>query len=374
MNAVRETFTLQLQRFIRAPRDAVFNAFVQPELMAAWYGPRGMQVQVSADVRVGGAYRLQMQARDGTHFVASGHYVKLERPAHIAYTWSWEEGGPLPDGLSTLIEVELIEAVGGTELRMTHSGFPAAAARDGHGQGWASCFNKLTDLLDPRGTAATLRLLGDPRSSYVRTARMAFAEKGVAVTHETAPPHSAEILAVHPFGRIPVLMDGDLPIWETSAIVRFVDESFGDGPLLTPATIRHRVVCDQWVSAVNSYLYDTMVRRFVLQYLLPRGEQGQPDRVVIDAARRDMQPQLAALDRAWAGSDFLAGQSVSVADLFVAPILAGVASLPEGASLLSDFKNLRRAQAAMQQRDSFRSTAPNPAPASPTTTTTTPAT
>jgi glutathione S-transferase len=250
---------------------------------------------------------------------------------------------------------------------MTHSGFPAAAARDGHGQAWASCFNKLTDLLDPRGTAATLKLLGDARSSYVRTARMAFAEKGVAVTHETAPPHSAEILAVHPFGRIPVLMDGDLPIWETSAIVRFVDESFGDGPLLTPATIRHWVVCDQWVSAVNSYLYDTLVRRFALQFFKPSGEKGQPDRAVIGAALRDMQPQLAALDRAWESSDFLAGNALSTADLFMTPLLAAVASQPEGASRLADFKNLRRAQAAMQQRDSFRSTAPNPGPPAPTT-------
>src|SRR5206468_2313096 len=143
--------------------------------------------------------------------------------------------------------------------------------------GWSSCFNRLNDLLDARGTAATVTLLGDPRSTYVRTARMGFAEKGVAITLQPVAPHSPEILAVHPFGRIPALRDGEIEVWETSAILRYLDESFGDGPLLTPGRIADRVTGEQWVSAVNSYLYDTMVRRCVLQYVFPKGANGQPD-------------------------------------------------------------------------------------------------
>ena len=52
------------------------------------------------------------------------------------------------------------------------------------------------------------------------------------------------------------------------------------------------------MSAVNSYLYDTMVRRYVLQYIFPKGEGGQPDRGVIGRALQEMPAQLAVLERA----------------------------------------------------------------------------
>ena len=358
MNAPHETFELTMTRFIRAPREKVYDAFVTPELMSAWNCPRGMAVEASADARVGGAFRMQMRARDGTRFAVTGNFVELKRPERLAYTWAWEGGGPMPEGMSTLIEVDLVSRDGGTELCMRHSGFTAAAVRDAHTHGWASCLNKLNDLLDPQGTAGTLTLLGDPRSSYVRTARMAFAEKGVAITHKPAAPNSPEILAVHPFGKIPALLDGDNAIYETSAILRFADESFGDGPLLTPGRIIDRVLCEQWISVVHCYLYDTMVRRYVLQYVLPRGEGGQPDRATIDQALSEMPSQLSTLEKAYARSDYLAGAALSFADLFVAPILAGVEAFPEGKRLLTDMPNIRRAQALIRQRPSFVNTDP----------------
>jgi glutathione S-transferase len=357
MNAP-EVRTLELTRHIRAPRERVFDAFVSPALMSAWQCPRGMRVErAEADPCVGGAWRVEMAARDGTRYTVGGRYRAIERPQRLVYTWQWETEHPGMPAVETLIEVRLAERDGGTDLAMTHSGFPNAAMRDAHAHGWASCFNRLNDALDPRGTAATLTLLGDPRSSYVRTARMGFAEKGVAVTLQPAAPRSPEVLAIHPFGRIPALRDGSIEVWETSAILKYLDESFGDGPLLTPQRITDRVACEQWVSVVHCYLYDTMIRRCVLQYLFPAVD-GQPDRAVIDGAAGEMPAQLAALERAYARGDFLAGERISFADLFVAPILAGVEKTPEGAHLLSDMPNIRRAQAVLRQRPSFTSTEP----------------
>ena len=359
MNAP-ETRTLQMSRFIRAPREKVFDAFVSESLMSAWQCPRGMSVaSVQADARVGGPWRVEMLARDGTRFAVGGHYRELQRPQRLAYTWQWEGDHKGMSGVETLIEVELTAKDGGTELRMTHSGFPHDAMRDSHAHGWSSCFNRLNDLLDPRGSAATLTLLGDTRSTYVRTARMGFAEKGVVITLQPCQPHSPELCAIHPFGRMPALRDGEIEVWETSAILKYLDESFGDGPLLTPGRITDRVACEQWVSAVNCYFYDTMVRRCVLQYVFPKGESGEPDRAVIEGALKEMPAQLAALDRAYQRGDFLAGDAVSFADLFIAPILAYVEAMPEGGHLLSDMPNIRRAQAVMRQRASFASTDPS---------------
>jgi glutathione S-transferase len=101
-----------------------------------------------------------------------------------------------------------------------------------------------------------------------------------------------------------------------------------------------------------------MVRRYVLQYIFPRGADGQPDRGVIDAALKEMPAQLAALDKAYGAGDWLAGGALSMADLFVAPILAYVERMPEGAALLAAAPNVKRAQATMRARASFIQTDP----------------
>ena len=352
-----ETFELKLTRFIRAPREKVFDAFTSQAALAAWHCPRGYKVaEVSTDARAGGRYRIAMQARDGSSHAAGGVYRELRWPEFLSYTWAWENG-PMPADLSTLVEVSLLDKDGGTELQMRHSGLPSAAARDSHGQGWQSVLNRLNDHLDPRGTAGTLTLFGHERSSYTRTARMGLAEKGVAYTHVACAPRSAEVLAVNPFGRIPALRDGQTDLYETAAILRYIDESF-DGPPLQPAGVTDSARCAQWISIVNGHMYDTMARRYVLQYIFPKGEGGKPDRAVIDAAVKEMGPQLAELERAYGGRDYLAGASLSLADLFVAPLLAYVEAMPEGKQLLSDCPNIRRAQALMRQRPSFIATQP----------------
>jgi len=355
MNAP-ERFELQLSRFIRAPRERVFDAFVTEAGMRAWMGPRGTRVpEASVDARPGGLWRVVMVSRDGSRYSVGGAYREVARPERLVFTWRWE-GAPMP-GVETLIEVDFAAREGGTELRMRHTGFPEAAIRDAHGHGWGSSFNKLADLLDARGTAATVAVLGDPRSTYVRTVRMGLAEKGVAYTLTGAAPHSPEILAVHPFGRVPAFRDGEIALFETSAILRYVEESF-DGPSLLPSTIMNRARCEQWVSAIKDYCYDAMVRRYVLQYVFPKGADGKPDRSVIDSAAKEISAQLAALERAYAGGEFLAGPAVSLADLFLAPMLAYVEQMPEGGQLLAPVPGVRRAQESMRSRPSFTATEP----------------
>lgn len=358
MNAP-ERFTLSMTRFIRAPREKVYDAFATEAGLAAWMGPRGMKVRsAKVDPRVGGAWRVEIYNRDGFTLVVGGQYKQLQRPSSVAYTWKWEgEQNPMPH-LETLVEVRFTEKDGGTELHMTHSGFPVAAAREGHHQGWISTFNRLNDYLDPQGSAGTISLLGDVRSSYTRTARMALAEKCVAYTMQNARPQSPDILALHPFGRIPALRDGEIELWETSAIVNYLDECFDTGVPLRPGSIMERTRCAQWISAVNCYLYDSMIRRYLLQVLFPSGADGQPDRGVIDKALAEIPAQLDALEKAYSRGDYVAGSVLSAADLFVAPILAGLQFMPEGGQLMASYPNLLRAQAVIRQRPSFTGTQP----------------
>jgi glutathione S-transferase len=350
------TFELTLSRLIRAPREKVFDAFVKPDMMKRWMAPRGMSLpEVAAEAKAGGRYSVTMRARDGEAFTAAGTYREVQRPERLVYTWQWQ-GSQMPP-VETLITVTFTEKDGGTEVRMTHSGFPDAGMRDSHQGGWNSSLNRLADSLDPRGSAATVTLLGDARSTYTRTARMGLAEKGVKYSFATHAPHTPEILAIHPWGKIPALRDGDLELFETSAILRYVEESF-EGPSLLPGNIRDRARCEQWVSAANSYLYDAMIRRYVLQYIFPKGADGKPDRGVIDAAAKDVEKQIAVLEQAYGGRNLLAGANVSLADLFAAPILNYVGMMPEGKEILAKSPNVSRAQAFIRERASFRDTEP----------------
>ncbi len=350
------TFQLTLERRIRAPREKVFDAFVTPALMKAWMCPRGMTVpEASADPRPGGRFSVTMLARDGDRHTAAGVYQEIKRPERLVYTWQWQN--PELPNVETLITVSFVERDGVTELRMTHSGFPDAGLRDSHNQGWNSSLNNLVEHFDARGTAANVALLGDPRSTYTRTARMGLAEKGVRYALEVAGPTAPEVAAVHPFARIPAFRDGDLQLFETSAILRYVNEAF-PGPSLLPGNIRDRARCEQWVSAINAYCYDAMVRRYVLQYVFPKGADGKPDRGVIDAALPQIARQLAIFDAAYGDKNLLAGANLSLADLFLAPILAYLSAMPEGKDLMKAAPNVARAQAVMRERASFRDTEP----------------
>jgi glutathione S-transferase len=67
---------------------------------------------------------------------------------------------------------------------------------------------------------------------------------------------------------------------------------------------------------------------------------------------------MAIFDRAYGERDYLVGSSLSMADLFLAPIVAYVEAMPEGAQLLAAVPNVRRARAAMRSRPSFQDTEP----------------
>ncbi len=356
MTAAQST-DLAITRTIRAPRDKVFAAFVQPDLLSRWFGQRGAAVtQAMLDVRVGGRYRISMRPRSGETYTVGGEYREVRAPERLVFTWRWE-GEAMGAMGESLVTVTFAQHGDDTEVRVLHTGLPNAAARDAHAQGWNGGLSKLVDATNARGSAASVFVYGDPRSTYVRSARMALAEKGVAYTLEPCAPHSDTLAALHPFGRVPALRDGDFALFETTAIVRYVDEAF-DGPSLVAGNLRTRALMEQWASAINAYMYDTMVRRYVLQYVFPRGAEGKPDRAVIDAAMKEMPKQLALLDDAYGARNTLAGDTVTLADLLLAPIVCYLAMFPEARAALADVPNVRRAHDWIAQRESFTATMP----------------
>lgn len=353
MSTQAATFELEMTRFIRAPREKVFDAFTDEAAMAQWHCPRGLHVgEVHADVRVGGRYRITMVTRDGVVHGSGGVYQTIERPSFLAYTWSWDTEGDAA-ARTTLIEVTLTEKDGGTQLHMRHTGFPDAGIRDDHHQGWTSVFNRLVDFLDPAGTAGNLTVVGSPISPYTRAVIIALEEKGLSYSLSPVAPHTAEIDAIHPFGRVPAMYDGPLQFYETRAILRYIDEAF-DGPSLLPANgITTRARAEQWYSVMDDYGYEAIVKGCVFAYLFPSGANGQPDQAAVDAALPGIERVLQTLEQGYGTRDYLVGNAPCIADYLAAPLIQSLAQTPVGPTLLAKYPNVSRALSVMQSRPSF---------------------
>ena len=78
-----------------------------------------------------------------------------------------------------------------------------------------------------------LEIIGAPQSNYVWVVRMVCEEKGVPYQHRAERPHTPDVDAIHPFGKIPVMRHGDVELCESKAIVTYIDRVFY-GPKVIP--------------------------------------------------------------------------------------------------------------------------------------------
>src|SRR5215475_4441075 len=209
---------------------------------------------------------------------------------------------------------------------------------------------------------SNVEIIGFPQSTYVRVARMACEEKGVPYDLRPAPPHSPEVLAIHPFGKIPAMRHGDFELFESKAIGTYLDRMF-PGPRLIPEDPRVAALTEQWVSAVNTVIDRTMVRTYLFGYIFPKTADGKPDRKAIDEVSPELRGQINLLDKAVAKTGYLAGNQFSFADINVMPILFYVRKFPAGSEAIAAAKNLAAYYDRNAERPSFTNTMPPPPPA-----------
>ncbi|MEP3280414.1 MAG: glutathione S-transferase family protein [Stappiaceae bacterium] len=180
----------------------------------------------------------------------------------------------------------------------------------------------------------TLEIIGFPQSSYTFATRIAAHEKGVDYELIPAAPHSEEVIAVNPIGKIPAMRHGSVKLGESEAIVRYIDR-IGSGPALFPGEVNAAANADMWISYTNTEIDRCCIRNYVLQYIFPAGPEGAPDREKIDASVQEMKEKhFPRLEAALASSEYLAGASPSFADFNMVPILFYTNQMPEGAELI----------------------------------------
>ena len=164
-----EANDIVLSRFFDAPRPLVFMAWIDPVMLAEWWGPEGFTATVDMDVREGGELSLVMHSPEGEDYPIGGHFGEIvpneslvmimdasrhSAGWHEAVKGSFIAAGGKPeeynaDPIRTL--VIFTDEGAGTKVIVRQT-FTMATMRDAHvnignGVGWSGSFNKLDAVL-----------------------------------------------------------------------------------------------------------------------------------------------------------------------------------------------------------------------------------
>lgn len=143
MNASNTASALQMKRLIKSSRERVFEAWTTPEQIPHWFGPATCRVlDAQIDLRVGGSYRFRVMSEKMGELVVSGEYREVKAPEKLVFTWKWEDDEDW-DNLTSIVTVEFTEKEGGTEVALTHEGFPNDESAENHEHGWNGCLDKM---------------------------------------------------------------------------------------------------------------------------------------------------------------------------------------------------------------------------------------
>ena len=204
---------------------------------------------------------------------------------------------------------------------------------------------------------------GPAYSTYTRTVRLALEEKGVAYKLDEVDILKGEgqqpaYLARQPFGKVPAFTHDGLSLYETTAIARYADEAF-PGPKLQPADAKRRARMNQIISIVDSYAYGSCIGKVVWQRVVTPLLGGKPDDQVVAEAMPMVEKSVAALEAAEdAGGPFLCGAELSLADLYLIPVIDYFGQTPEGKKALAGAPRLTRWWQAVSTRPSVTKTRP----------------
>lgn len=201
------------------------------------------------------------------------------------------------------------------------------------------------------------KLFGASYSVYVRITRLTLLEKGI--DYELIPidvfgadGSTSDHLKRHPFGRIPAFEHSGVMLYETSAITRFIDETF-EGPALQPKYALERARCNQIISIADNYAYLNLVWGVYVELVSKPQQNQEPDLKRIQAALGIAKTCLCTLEELLGDNLWLACGSLTLADLYMAPMVAYFLQTSEGRELLQFYPSLSAWWSRMSERPSM---------------------
>jgi len=135
--------SLTIKRRLNAPPAKVYVAWTDPQIIARWFGPAGVEsVEAKTDLRVGGRYHITMHVPGDQHDIF-GVYREVVPNERLSFSWSWRS---TPERVS-LVTVLIKPDGAGSLLTLNHEKFFDEKARDDHRKGWSGCLDKLVQYL-----------------------------------------------------------------------------------------------------------------------------------------------------------------------------------------------------------------------------------
>jgi glutathione S-transferase len=166
--------------------------------------------------------------------------------------------------------------------------------------------------------------------------------EAITVNLAAGEHHGTEFLKINPAGRVPVLVDGDLTLTESIAIVQYLGEKYADKGFV-PRDLRQRAELNKWLMFAATELEQPLWRISKNTALYPE-EKRQPSDVI--RAREDFAPMAAVLDEHMKGRQYLVGNSATIADFVMAYTLDWANEF----RLLEDFPQLKAYMTKMYER------------------------
>ena len=198
-----------------------------------------------------------------------------------------------------------------------------------------------------------------PGSPYGRAVLATLEEKGARYRLDAMTPQqmrSPEHVALHPFGRLPILGHGDFRLYETQAIVRYLDRVCA-GPALTPPDPESAARMDQLLNVNDWYLFQGGAATIGFQRVVgPKLLGMSTDEAAVAAALPRTQVAIDVIARELGKRPYLVGDAVTLADLVIGPQLAFLAVTPEWATLAKSHANLERWLERMNSRPCMQAT------------------
>lgn len=198
-----------------------------------------------------------------------------------------------------------------------------------------------------------------PGSPYGRSVLAALEEKRASYRLVPVMPgrlREPQHLALHPFGKIPILLHGDFRLYETQAILRYLDRLLPQ-PALTPTEPKAAARMDQLMNINDWYLFQAAARVIVFQRVIgPRVLGLTPDEKVIAGAMPSAHSVFEELTQLLGDQPYFAGGALSLADLLLAPQLDLFGATPEWRLLTAKGANIVAWLSRMNARPSMAAT------------------
>lgn len=196
-----------------------------------------------------------------------------------------------------------------------------------------------------------LRILGRRTSGNVQKVVWLLEELGEPYVREDYGrqfnnTQTAEYLALNPHGKVPTLLDGDLAVWESNTILRYLCNKLPKGSDLYPTAPDARSQIERWMDWQLAALNGPYLGVF-------REAKKKPEEraASFTADAKDLVVQLELLEKGTAGRPFIAGERLSIADVCLGPIIDRVFGFP---ITLSGLAGIRAWHAKVTARPAYQ--------------------